>query len=180
MHISEVVKIKNHIIPIVTLFAILFVFSFCISCHNKDEKNPEKIVLDSLIYKDDGKELFTGRMEGKVGNKKVEYDVVNGRKNGEFKLYNESGKLEIEGFIENNRNTGLWKYYYPDGQLESEGYFKNDLADSNWVWYYENGIVKERSVFKEGKRNGRSSRYDEKGNIISENIYKNDKILNEK
>ena len=172
-------KINTAIKPHLFLFQIIFTLSLLNSCGSNEGKNPKEIVLDSLIYKDGTKELFSGRAKGKVGNKTVEYDVVKGRKHGEFRLYYETGKLEIEGRIENNRNTGIWKYYYSNGKLESEGYFKNDLVDGKWIWYYENGELKEVSEFKEGKRNGKSFLYDEKGNIISENIYVDGKILNE-
>jgi antitoxin component YwqK of YwqJK toxin-antitoxin module len=164
--------VKRHFNSILILLLVLFLFPFWISCNNKEEKKSQKIVLDSLIYKDDSKELFTGRMKKKVGNKTIEYDVVNGRKHGNFMLYYETGKIEIEGTIENNKNAGLWRYYYPNGQIESEGYFKNDLVDGKWVWYYENGKVKEISEYIEGKRNGKSSLYDEKGTSFLKNFIK--------
>ena len=104
---------------------ILLILPASCSNQNKEKKEKKQVTLDSLIYDKDGK-LFTGRMKGEVNNKHIEYDVVNGKKDGEFRLYRENDTLEIEGQMKDNKNIGLWKYYYQNGQLESEGNFKND------------------------------------------------------
>ena len=157
----------------------LIVFSF-VSCSKNSEEKKEKteIKLDSLVYDDNGN-LFTGRMKGKIYEKKIEYDVVDGKKNGEFKLYHENGILEMEGKIKDNKNTGLWRYYYNDGELESEGSFKNDLAEGKWLWYYPSGKLKESAMFKDGVREGKTIVYDESGNIVSEKLFSNGLEVNE-
>lgn len=157
-------------------FICLMFLLFPISCSNQNKEKREKkeITLDSLVYDKNGN-LFTGRMKRKVNNKYIEYDVVNGKKNGEFRLFHENDALEIEGQIENNKNTGLWKYYYNNGQLESEGNFTNDLVDGKWVWYYPSGKIKEEGEFKEGIRDGFSTTYDENGKVIDEKKFEKGK-----
>lgn len=154
----------------------VILFSFPVSCSNqkKEKKETNQVTLDSLIYGKDGK-LFTGRMKGEVNNKHIEYDVVNGKKDGEFRLYHENDTLEIEGQMKDNKNIGLWKYYYQNGQLESEGNFKNDLVDGKWVWYYPSGKLKETGEFKNGVRDGITTTYDENGKVIYEKKFEKGK-----
>ena len=67
---------------------------------------------DGLIYVGEESIPFTGRMFDTLDNKMmVEFDVVNGLKNGEFFLFSPSGKLKAYGFIENNKKVGTWEYY---------------------------------------------------------------------
>ena len=161
----KVVKIARSFFFFVCI--TLLIFPVSCSNQNKEKKEKKEITLDSLIYDKDGK-LFTGRIKAKVSNKNIEYDVVNGKKDGEFRLYHENDTLEIEGDIRDNKNIGLWKYYYKNGQLESEGNFKNDLVDGKWVWYYPSGKLKETGEFKGGVRNGSTITYDEEGKLIYE------------
>ena len=149
-------------------FILVFYFISCTD-RNEEKKVKTEIKFDSLIYDKDGN-LFTGRMKGKVYNKNIEYDVVKGKKNGEYRLYHENGKLEIEGQIENNKNTGLWKYYYSNGKVESKGHFKNDLAEGEWTWYYPSGRLKETAEFKNGERDGIAVIYNENGEVIEKRI----------
>ncbi|RPI67702.1 MAG: toxin-antitoxin system YwqK family antitoxin [Ignavibacteriales bacterium] len=129
-----------------------------------------EIKLDSLVYDDNGN-LYTGIMKGDVQGKYIEYEVINGRKHGSFKLYYQNGNPEIEGYMRDNINDSLWKYYYPDGTLELQGYFVNDSTDGEWLWYYPSGKIRETSVYKRGVRHGKLIMYDEDGKIISESLY---------
>jgi antitoxin component YwqK of YwqJK toxin-antitoxin module len=129
------------------------------------------------LYKDSlTTEPFTGHYEGEVMKKKIEYDVVDGRRNGIFVIYNENGNVETIGYMKDEKNYGEWKYYYPNGVLESIGIFKDDMADSVWNWYYMTGTVKQTGEFSEGKKNGEWKYYDDFGNHYLTMKYKNDEV----
>ncbi len=155
---------------------------FLSSCTESQKKENVEIKFDSLIYDETGK-LFTGKKSGKVGDKKIEYEVVNGKKNGTLKIFGTNDKVEVEGSVKENKNEGLWKYYFHDGKIESQGNFKNDLVDGEWFWNYPSGKLKETAVYKDGLREGQATTYDEQGNIIAEKNFQNgievkdDKIL---
>ena len=146
------------------------IFLLLVSCSESPKKEKIEIKFDSLIYDDNGK-LFTGTKKGNVDGKAIEYEVVDGIKNGSFKTFYQNGNLEMKGQIENNKNTGKWSYYFEDGTLESEGNFEDDLVEGKWVWYYPSGKLKETADYKNGLRNGKLVMYDSQGKIDSEKIF---------
>lgn len=151
---------------VVTLLPLLF------SCQQKDTIPPSKLELrDSLIYEKGSDIPFTGREYARIDNKIIEYDVINGIKNGEFRLYYENGKLEIKGNINNNLNEGRWQYFYESGQVESEGDFVNNLPYGLWKWYYRSGNLREEGKFLKGERIGEWKQYNERGEVIEERVF---------
>jgi len=146
-----------------SIFSVIF-----ISCNKNEVPESQLEMRDTLIYKKGSSEPFTGREKAKVQDKIIEYDVVNGVKNGEFKLYQADGTLEMSGQIENNKNVGKWQYFYPSGELESEGNFVNNNPEGMWVWYYPSGKLKEEGSYIKGKRIGLWKQYDEQGKLLDE------------
>lgn len=130
-----------------------------------------------LFYIHGQSELFTGKIIDTVANKIMEYEVVDGKKNGEFKISSIEGKVEILGTLKDNLNVGQWCYYYTNGQIESVGNFENNLTEGKWTWYFENGKIKEIGYFKEGKKDGSWTIFDEKGNIKRKLFFKHDQII---
>lgn len=150
---------------------VLFLFAI-VSCGSEPSKEKEIVELkpDSLIYDETGKPL-TGKVRDKVGNKTIEYYVVDGKMHGRYRTYFTNEQVEMEGEIVNSKNEGIWKYYYPNGQLEAEGNFLNDKADSQWTWYYPSGVKRETAEYSSGKRNGIVVSYDTLGNVIEEKFF---------
>ncbi|HSP87390.1 MAG TPA: toxin-antitoxin system YwqK family antitoxin [Ignavibacteriaceae bacterium] len=151
-------------------FILVIVFIFP-SCSESPKKKTVEVKFDAPIYDSTGN-LFTGTKKETINGKTIEYDFVNGKKHGSFKIYYENGNLEMEGQIKENKNDGHWKYYYQDGTLESEGNFANDLIEGKWSWFYPTGKIKETAEYKNGLREGNTIVYDEDGKIISEKMYK--------
>jgi antitoxin component YwqK of YwqJK toxin-antitoxin module len=154
-------------------FLIISVLFF--SCQGNDTAS-EILIKDGLIYKAGESEPFTGRVSDVVKNKKIEYDVVDGIKHGEFKVFHENGMPEIMGIIKKNKNDGLWKYFYPSGKIESEGLFKNDLPDGKWKWYYQNGSIREEGNFSDGSRIGEWIIFEPDGKVKT--VIKGDSLKN--
>ncbi len=134
---------------------------------------------DGLIYKIGRDNPFTGRIIDTLHNKIMEYDVVNGVKNGEFILSSYEGIPSIYGSIKDNRNTGEWKYYYPNGQLESIGNFNYDNPHGKWVWYYYDGNIKETGTFLNGIKTGTWHSYSWDGILLSITMYDEGEKINE-
>lgn len=156
-------------------FAKIFIVSIAsilqfavVSCGDDTELTDNQLeIRDNVIYQR-GKDVpFTGLERAKVEGKIIEYDIVDGFKHGNFKLYYDNGNKAIVGKIEKNINTGLWKYYYETGEIESEGYFFDDLPQGRWVWYYKSGKIKEEGSFDKGKRVAWWYQFDQNGNESS-------------
>jgi antitoxin component YwqK of YwqJK toxin-antitoxin module len=122
---------------------------------------------DGLIFKQGESKPFTGRILDTLENNIIEYDVVEGLRNGEFCVSNLRGDFTIHGEIENNKNVGKWHYYYESGRLESKGNFKNDLPHGKWQWFYEDGILKSEGNYINGNQEGEWKFFNENGMLNS-------------
>ena len=162
---------------IIKKFNVKFVFILftmtliSVSC-GKDEVPKSSLVLkDNLLYKQGSNIPFTGRERALVENKIIEYDVKDGFKHGDFRIFSEDGILEIKGQIDSNRNVGRWQYFYANGAVESEGNFVNDMPEGFWVWNYPDGKKKEEGYYIKGRRVGMWQLYDTEGNVTLEKNY---------
>ncbi len=164
------------------LFLKLVIISplfFTAACNHYYSDQHIEIKVDGLIYKVGHDDPYTGRVIDTLQNKVLEYDVVNGMKNGEFRLSSIEGIVSVYGSIEDNRNIGEWKYYYPNGQLESIGNFNYDNPHGKWEWYYSNGGIKETGTFLNGNKTGTWYRYNWEGSLLSITTYDEGEKINE-
>ncbi|MDZ7624309.1 MAG: hypothetical protein U5J96_07695 [Ignavibacteriaceae bacterium] len=158
------------------LFALIFSLLFY-SCTKEEIPKSSLIVKDNLLYKQNSNIPYTGRERALVENKIVEYDVKDGYKHGEFRIFSEDGILEMQGQLDSNKNVGKWQYFYSNGEIESEGDFKNDRPDGIWVWNYPDGKKREEGFFQNGERIGMWFQYDNNGEVIFEKNYDLDDSL---
>ena len=164
------------------LFQIFFpivALIFLAACNQYYTDQYIEIKEDGLIYKVGRENPFTGRIIDTLNNTILEYEVVNGLKNGEFKISLFNGNVTIDGKVENNLNTGEWRYFYDNGKLESHGNFLNDNPHGKWTWYYNDGAVKEEGTFWKGRKTGDWIKYSNEGGLLSITTYDNGQKLNE-
>lgn len=158
------------------LIVFLTIYAFSIPSSNNNGKQLI-CIKNNIIYRQGSSTPLTGKVIDTISTRIVEYDVVDGLKNGNFKIKFINGKTEVEGHIKDNKNIGKWKYYYPNGQLESEGYFENDVAVNKWVWYFMNGKIKQEGFYMNGLREGGWSFYNDSGIIQVKIYFHDDKIV---
>ena len=156
---------KSFLYSIVVTFALLFLSTYC-----KEEYIPETSLemRDTLIYRKGSDVPFNERKKAKVEDKIIEYDIVNGVRQGMFVIFYENGNTQMKGQLDNNMNVGKWQYFYESGEIESEGYFVNNQPEGKWIWYFTSGKLKEEGNIKQGRRIGKWKNFDENGNIIME------------
>lgn len=134
---------------------------------NKYYSSHHVYIVDGLIFKQGEIGPFTGRILDTLENKIVEYDVVNGLKNGEFCVSTLSGQFTVSGTLKNNMNAGTWSYFYETGQLESRGSFRNDLPQGKWQWFYKDGKLKSEGYYINGIEEGVWKSFNEQGGLNS-------------
>jgi hypothetical protein len=132
----------------------------------KEENQNLYLGKDGLLYIAGTDKLFNGIFKD-TANFIIEFNVVNGVKNGIFKTYFLNGQLEKEGYIKNNKNFGEWRYYYENGQLETVGNFDENIPEGQWRSFYNTGIIKILGTYKNGKQHGAWEYYDLNGNMIN-------------
>lgn len=95
---------------------------------------------------------------------------------GDYKTYDEKGKLSREGIYNNNKKTGEWKSYRR-GYLDYTSHYKNDLLDGEFTRYDNKGVATSIGIYKQGKKEGVFFDYYTKNLKKSKSNYKNDKLL---
>lgn len=168
------------LLPFILILHILIISSVLTSCSEGYKSDSETLLVDGLIYKQGEFKPFTGFIKDTIQGKIIEYDVVAGKKNGEFKTYFKNGKLEMAGKIKDNLNQGKWTYYHENGKIESEGNFKDDLPHGLWKWYYVDGNLREEGSYVAGKREGAWTIYDLEGKIKDYKVFDNDLVIENK
>ncbi|MDH3268736.1 MAG: hypothetical protein OEM46_07775 [Ignavibacteria bacterium] len=153
-----------------SVFIVLFPIVFS-ACGKEEAPKSSLVIKDNLLYKRGSNVPFTGREKAMIDNKIIEYDVKDGIKHGEFRIYSKEGNIEIHGQLDSNRNVGKWQYFYPNGEIESEGHFNLDSPDGKWIWNYPDGKRKEEGVYVNGNRVGMWYQYDKNGKITFEYNY---------
>ena len=94
---------------------------------------------------------------------------MEGRRQGKWKEFYETGELKSEGTYQNSNRTGQWKFYFPNKAIEVTGsYDKKGRMDGEWKWYYANGEVMRTEEYANGSLDGDYREYDEHGNTLTE------------
>jgi antitoxin component YwqK of YwqJK toxin-antitoxin module len=94
--------------------------------------------------------------------------------NGYVTLKFPGGKRSGEGLMKDGKPEGLWKAFYESGAIKSEGFKKNGISDSLWKFYNEEGLIKTTIEYKNGKKFGLRRDYSADGNLITEETFEND------
>jgi antitoxin component YwqK of YwqJK toxin-antitoxin module len=92
-----------------------------------------------------------------------------GVRNGEWKLYFNTGELKAEGKYVDGIKVGKWTYYHKNGKVEQTGvYDKQGRPRGEWVWYYPSGNILREEAYLDGLLDGLTAEYSEEGTIIAE------------
>jgi uncharacterized protein len=105
------------------------------------------------------------------GLPEVEYEYLNGEKNGRYISYYSPGKVKREGYYETGNQSGVWKYYDEDGHLSRKGYFVNDNKDSLWTAFYGNGKIKSVIWYKNDEIVDTAKYFDSAGEFMYSMVY---------
>jgi len=133
---------------------------------------------DGLLYGDTLSTIpFTGRNKSRMLDMKIEYDVVEGKKEGDFIIYYSNDKIQMAGKMKDNKNIGEWKYYFLDGSIQTNGFYDNDIPTGHWMWYNPDGKVIEEGEYIDGKREGEWKNYDSLGLIEIVRLYKENNLI---
>lgn len=167
----------NNLYRMFSFFLILFI---AVSCNKpNDEKLTRPLVYkNGLLFSDSlSAAPFSGRHKSRMRDMKIEYEVVNGVKQGDFTIYFSNDKIQMTGKMFDNKNIGEWKYYYSSGALQTTGTFENDIPSGKWTWFQTDGRVSEEGNFLNGIRDGKWLSYDSLGKVEVIRVYKNGEII---
>ena len=103
------------------------------------------------------------------GQKRYEGTFKNDKCQGEFKYYDELGRLKATNTFDKSGEKALNKTYDPNGTLIATGYYLNQKKDGEWRYFSkENGKMILVEDNKDGKVHGKSLVYYETGVLMME------------
>ena len=133
------------------------------------EEMGDLVEREGLYYEKFTDVPFTGKV---TGNPQGSYK--NGKRDGAWVFYYQSGHLQSKGNLKNRNKEGVWVSYYDNGQLSYKGNFKNGKRDGAWVSYNDNGQLFAKGNYKDDKKDGALIYYHHDGTVNKERtgIYK--------
>lgn len=134
---------------------------------------------EAAINQTDTQGRKTGKWVKKHLNGKVKYEGTfeNGKPVGEFKRYNEKGKLTSVLLYSLNGSRAAAYLYNITGKPLASGIYVNQQKDSLWKFFDKDGVLFSEEYFKNGLKYGFSKEFYPNGNIHFERNYKNDSIV---
>ena len=177
---SSRTKVRIYYIFIVfEIICLVLLVITLLNLNSSKHKTNNILIKDGLIYRSGESTPLTGKVLDTLDNKVIlEYDVVNGIKEGQFFISTLEGKYTVFGSISANKNVGCWKYFYEDGQIQCSGCYDNDLPTGKWTWFYENGREMGEGLYLKGIKVGKWIEYDDTGYPISFILYQDDEVIN--
>ena len=94
-----------------------------------------------------------------------------GRRQGRWREFHETGELRSEGNYKNGSREGDWVFYYRDGKEEQRGAYHKGKVDGNWKWTYNNGQTWREEIFYDGLEEGLAIEYNDTGKVVSKGNY---------
>ncbi|MDR1878243.1 MAG: hypothetical protein LBQ64_01610 [Bacteroidales bacterium] len=123
------------------------------------EYSPEGAVIKSYMFRDG---ILMG--EGIVDD--------DGKKQGEWKEFYETGELRATGKYIDSKPFGKWKYYFENGKIEITGnYTRKGQKDGEWIWYYPDGEVLSIENYAAGLLDGEAFTLSVEGDTLEAGMY---------
>ena len=97
----------------------------------------------------------------------------NGKYQGEWKLYYDSGKIKAKGNYISSVREGQWIFYFENGETEQTGFFEKGKASGDWIWFYESKKIRRTGKFNNNSEEGLFVEFSETGDTISQGNYEN-------
>ena len=101
-----------------------------------------------------------------------------GQRDGEWRYFDEEGRLEQLGFFNLGRRHGTWQEWYPSGRLKRDIHFTANELDGTWQWLADDGRTLSAGRYAGGKRDGYWDTW--LGEVRQEDWYANDIVQRSK
>jgi antitoxin component YwqK of YwqJK toxin-antitoxin module len=123
---------------------------------------PEQVVAPTLVSRDTIREQYAD------GKPRVEREVARYSDNtfqaeGAHREYYPNGQLFVEGRFRNGRQDGEWTYWFETGKQNRKVAYKDGKLDGSWEVTRADGTISAKRSFKNGLRDGDWVTYDDTG-----------------
>jgi uncharacterized protein len=146
---------------ILSLFVV-----FGTSCTNKTVVLSEGELPEDIFYLADQIKPFTGKCYiyfSNSQNLKEELNFKNGILNGLRISYYNNGQIKRQGIYKDGRYNGIWKAYDESGTQVFEAEYKMDMLTGKYISWHKTGVIKEKGLYNNNTKVGEWVSYDEAG-----------------
>ncbi len=148
-------------------FLLLFIFLFHIVSYAQIIQKE-----DGLYYNENNKAYSGTYIEFHPnGVKRIEVNLLDGKKEGITLLYSDDNQLLEERSFTKNEKDGTWKTFNKQGVKVAEANYSQGEKDGKWYIWNDEGILLYDMTYAKGKKTGTWIMYDEQGNIQSSKKY---------
>ncbi|MFN2423758.1 MAG: toxin-antitoxin system YwqK family antitoxin [Cryomorphaceae bacterium] len=127
-----------------------------------------------------GDNLFSGKACTRYKNGQIhtltEYE--NGVKSGTWEVYLPDGTLQKTGSVKDGKEDGPYREYYETGILKYEYHYAAGAKTGVWKSWYEDGTPYTERNFENDKLHGKVLVYDEAGDLAKEYDYRRGALVN--
>ncbi len=111
------------------------------------------------------------------GKKHEDYTLVNGKKNGGYISWHESGNMAAKGSYQYGKQEGIWTNWYDrdDGRKQFEGAYVDGIVEGKWIYWHANGRKYREGVYKNGMWHGEFVEWHASGNMADKGSHKYNK-----
>jgi len=136
---------------------------------------------DNLFYLKFSDEIVSGKVYQMFsGNKVILGEVVDGKKDGKWTEWYESGQLRFAETYKDGELDGKSTYWHENGQKRYEATYKDGKIDGLWTLWYENGQKWVEIAYKNGRKDGLHTGWHENGQKRSETTFKDGELISGK
>lgn len=114
------------------------------------------------------------------GNRSVLGNWNEGRKDGLWITYYETGEQQSEETFVDNKAEGWSTSWWPNGVVKAEGNKVGGKEDGEWTYLHDNGALFKKGLWVEGEPEGLWIEYDPEGKALRERHYKFGRLLSHK
>ncbi len=120
---------------------------------------------DNTLYSGTYIEFYTD------GIKRIELNLLKGKKEGPTILYNEEGNIIEERSFSDNEKDGTWKTYNSKGIQIAEANYTKGQKDGKWFIWNDQGKLLYDMTYEKGEKSGTWIIFKEDGTIQSSKKY---------
>ncbi len=161
---SSLIYRKEAIMNKLVLFVGVILIAFSVKAQNLQE-------VDGIYFLNSTPYSGTYETYYADGTMKMETTFLEGKKEGECKLYFENGELNEIRSYNDNEMDGTWLTFNKLGVKVAEASYKNGKKDGNWYVWDDEGNLKYELCYKDGEKTGVWKGYDAMGVVINERDY---------
>lgn len=154
------------------IFILIIFFSFQICAQNVGQTG------DSIINYTDINGFKQGFWQQRYFNGKIKYEGYfrNDKPYGEFKRYDEKGRLTSILVHSLQGDTAYAKMFHENGNVAATGRYINKVKDGEWKYFNENGQLLSLETLKMEQKHGLFQLFYADGNIYHEKTYLNGEL----